>query len=137
MEFKNKLKTRLYIAIIYIILGLVLFGAFAFNNINEYISTFGFILVLMGIVRIRNYYIITKNIETIRKQEIVETDERNISIINKAKSTSFSIYLMLSCITVIILSILNIHNIAQYISYSVFILILIYWICYFTYQKKL
>lgn len=137
MEFKNKLKTRLYIGIIYIIIGLVLFGAFAFNNTNEYISTFGFILVLMGIVRIRNYYMITKNSETIRKQEIVETDERNILIINKAKSTSFSIYLMLSCITVIILSILNIHNIAQYISYSVFILILIYWICYFTYQKKL
>ena len=137
MEFKKKLKTRLHIAIIYIALGtLMIIGTFVIKPTNDFISAFGFALILMGLVRIRNYYIITKNEETIRKQEIAETDERNLLIMHKAKSTAFSIYLLLSCIVVIVLSIMNIHDIAQWISYSVFLLIIIYWICYWIYQKK-
>lgn len=138
MEFKNKLKSRLYIGIIYIVLGLIMIaGTFITKLNNDFISSFGFALVIMGIVRIRNYNIISKNDETIRKQEISETDERNISIIHRARSTTFSIYILISCITVIILSFINMHEIAQWISISVLILIVIYWICYFVYQKKL
>ena len=138
MDFKNKLKSRLFIGIIYIILGIIMIiGTFIAKLDNDFISSFGFALVIMGLVRIRNYNIITKNDETIKKQEIAETDERNISIVHKARSTTFSIYVLISCITVIILSFLKLHDIAQYISFSVLILILIYWICYFVYQKKL
>lgn len=137
MEFKKKLKARLYIGISYIVLGiLMIIGTFMIKPTNDFISAFGFALILMGLVRIRNHHIITKNEETIRKQEINETDERNLLIMHKAKSTAFSIYLLLSCIAVIILSIINIHEIAQWISYSVFLLIIIYWICYWIYYKK-
>ena len=114
----------------------MIIGTFVIKSTNDFISTFGLSLILMGMVRIRNYYIITKNEETIRKQEIAETDERNLLIMHKSKSTAFSIYLLLSCIVVIILSIMNMHEIAQWISYSVFLLIVIYWICYCVYQKK-
>ena len=89
MEFKKKLKTRLYIAIIYISLGIMMItGTFAIKTDNDFISSFGFALVVMGIVRIRNYFMITKNEETIKKQQIAETDERNLSILNKAKSNA-------------------------------------------------
>ena len=65
MEFKKKLKTRLYIAIIYISLGIMMItGTFAIKTDNDFISSFGFALVVMGIVRIRNYFMITKNEET-------------------------------------------------------------------------
>lgn len=138
MDFKKKLKTRLNIAIIYFILGAILFACgFIPTLSNDYISTFGFALIVMAIVRIRNYFIITKNEETIRQQEIAETDERNISIINKAKSTTFSIYLFLSCMAVTILALLGIHDIAQYIAYSVLLFVVIYWSCYWIYQKKM
>ena len=137
MDFKKTLKSRLYIAIIYIILGIIIFAAFINRQDDNYISTFGFILTLLGIVRIRNYFLITKDDATIKKQQIIETDERNLTIISKAKSTAFSIYIILSCLSVIILSFLNLHDIAQLISYSVSLLVVLYWICYLIYQKKL
>ncbi|MBE5821287.1 MAG: hypothetical protein E7311_01700 [Clostridiales bacterium] len=138
MNFKKKLKSRLNIGVIYIIIGLLLISStFIINTENYFISSFGFTLVVLGIVRIRNYYLITRNEENIRKQEIAETDERNISIINKSKSTTLSIYILLLCITVIILSFFNLHDIASYLAYSVLLFVVIYWICYFIYQKKL
>lgn len=138
MNFKKKLKTRLYTAITYIVLGtLMIVGGLITNTTNEFISCFGFALVVIGIANIRKYYIITKNEESIKKQEITETDERTISIVHKARSTTFSIYIFLSCTVVIILSLLNMHDIAKWIAYSVLLLISIYWICYFVYQKKL
>ena len=137
MDFKKTLKSRLYIAIIYIVLGIIIFAAYINRQDDNYISTFGFILTLLGIVRIRNYFLITKDDATIKKQQIIETDERNLTIISKAKSTAFSIYIILSCLSVIILSFLNLHDIAQLISYSVSLLVVLYWICYLIYQKKL
>ena len=137
MNYKRKLKSRLYVAIIYIALGIMMIvGAFATKMDNYFISSFGFAMVVMGMVRIRNYRMITKNEDTIRKQQIVETDERNISIIHKAKSAAFSIYILLLATTVIILSLFNIHEAAKRIAYSVCLLVAIYWICYWIYQKK-
>lgn len=137
MDYKKKLKLRLYIAIIYIALGVTMIvGTFAVKTENEFISAFGFAMAIMGIVRRRNYFIITKNEETIRKQEIIETDERNLSIQNKAKSAAFYIYTLSSCTAVIILSFLNMHEAAKWVSCSVLLLVAIYWICYLVYQKK-
>ncbi len=137
MDYKQKLKSRLYVAIIYIALGIMMIvGTFATTPDNDFISSFGFALVAMGIVRVRNYYMITRNEETIRKQQIAETDERNLLILHKAKSAAFSIYTLLSGTAVIILSLFNMHEAAKWIAYSVLLLVVIYWICYWVYQKK-
>lgn len=137
MDYKKRLKQRLYIAIIYIALGVMMIaGTFATKPNNDFISSFGFAMIVMGIVRIRNYCMITKNEDTIRKQEIIETDERNISIIHKAKSTAFSIYIILLAIAVIVLSLFNMHKVARWIAYAVCLIVVIYWICYSVYQKK-
>ncbi len=137
MNFKKKLKTRLYISIIYIALGIMMIaGTFIIETDNSFISSFGFALTVMGIARIRNYFIITRNEETIRKQQIAETDERNISIMHRAKSSAFSVYTLLSGSAVIVLSLCGMHEAAKWISYSVLLLVLIYWICYLIYSRK-
>ena len=137
MDYKEKLKQRLYIAIIYIALGVMMIaGTFAIKTDNDFISTFGFAIIIMGIVRIRNYRIITKDEDTIRKQQIIETDERNISIIHKAKSAAFAVYTFILGAAVIVLSFIGMHEVAKWVAYSVCLLVVIYWICYFIYQKK-
>lgn len=137
MDFKKKLKIRLYTAIIYLILGvMIIVGAFAAKPNNDFISSFGLMLAVIGIARIRNYFIITKSEESIKKQQIAETDERNILIMHKARSATFFIYILISAIAVIILSFLNMYNIAKCISYSISLLIAIYWISYWIYRKK-
>ena len=138
MDFKKKLKTRLYVAITYIVLGIILigWGFFAQTN-NNYMSYLGLALAVIGCVRIRNYVIITRNDESIKKRQIAETDERNISIMHKARSAAFLVYSLISCAVVITLSVLNLHDIANWIGYSVLSLVVIYWICYWVYQRKL
>ena len=137
MDFKKKLKIRLFIAISYIILGV--FMTITFNIIkteSSFLSSFGFALIIIGIARTRNYFLITKNEETIKKQQILETDERNIAISNKAKSISFFVYLIFSCVSVILFEILNKTEIATIISGTVSIMLLIYWVSYFIISKN-
>lgn len=138
MEFKKKLKSRLYIAVVYVAVGIMMIaGAFIMKTDNEFISSFGIILTVIGIARIKNYFMITSNEEHIRKQEIVETDERNLLILHKAKSTAFSVYVLILGAAVIILSFFGMGETAKWISYSVCLLVFVYWICYLIYQKKL
>lgn len=137
MNYKKKLKTRLYIGIVYIVLGIAMItGAFLSKTNNDFISSFGFVLTIMGIARVKKYFIITKDEETIKKQQTAETDERNLSILNKARSTSFSAYVLISGIGIIILSVFNMHKEATLIAYSVCLLVALYWIFYWIYQKK-
>ena len=137
MDFRKKLKLRLITAIIYAVVGvLIIIGVVIAKPDNAFISSFGVALAVMGIARLRNYFLITRNEETLRKQEITETDERNLSIVNKARSAAFYIYFMLSGVTVIVLSFLGLHEAAKWIACSVMLLAVIYWICYLVYRKK-
>ena len=138
MDYKKKLKQRLYIGIIYIALGVMLIvGVFSSKSNNDFISALGFAIAMVGVARIIQYLKITKNEDSIKKQKINETDERNLSIIQKVKSTTFSIYLLFSCTVVIITSLFDMPDVANWFGYSQFVLVIIYWICYWIYQKKL
>ena len=65
MDYKKKLRSRLNVAITYIVLGVMfIVGTFITKTENDFISTFGFMMILMGLVRIRNYRIITKDEDT-------------------------------------------------------------------------
>ena len=138
MSFKKKLQTRLYVAIICIALGVVMIVIpFLMPLPDDFLSSFGVAMVVVGLARVRKYRMITKTEETVRKQEITETDERNLEIINRARSAAFSIYLLLLAVGVIVLSLFGLHEVARWISFAVFLLVLIYWICYLVYRKKL
>ncbi len=137
MEFKKKLRVRLSLAIVYIILGLLLMIVFNFTKTpNELLSTFGLAMTVVGIARLRNYLRITKSEETIKRQQILETDERNVSIMNKAKSASFNLYIILVGIAAIVLHLFEKTQVATILSYSVCLLALLYWISYFIINKK-
>lgn len=137
MEFKKKLNIRLYLAIAYVLIGIAtIISAFITNTSNEFFSSFGFALVVIGVVRIRNYFIITKSEDNLKKQQIRESDERNISISTKAKSFSFNLYIILSGIVVIVLQFLKEAQLATIIGGVVCVLILIYWISYWIINKK-
>lgn len=137
MDFKKKLKTRLYIAVTYTAIGIfMIILQFGIKEKSDFLSSFGFAMAIMGLIRIRNYFIITKSEESIRKREIAETDERNISIMLKAKNAAFSVYMILSGIAVIVLSCLNQNEKAIWIAYSVLLLVFFYWISYMYFRKK-
>lgn len=137
MDFRKKLKTRLCFAIAYIVIGIAMIAAsFITENYNEFLSPMGAALLVIGIARVRNHFLITKSDETVKKQQIAETDERNIAISNRAKSVAFNLYVLIACVAVIVLQFMEKSFLASTIGLTVCVLLLIYWISYFIISKK-
>ena len=137
MEYRDKLKKRLNLGIAYIVIGiLMIMISSVLDNVNPFISSYGLAVVVIGFARIRQYKRITKNDETIRKQEIAETDERNIALANKARSWAFFLYVMGASILVIILQFTPMRDTATLIAYTVCILVVLYWISYWVLRRK-
>lgn len=137
MDYKKKLQLRLYFAIGYLVLGLAMIvTAFLLQAENDIWSSFGIAMVVIGVAKIRNYMMICKSEETLKNQEIAETDERNVSIANKARSLTFTIYIIAAFIAVIVLHIVNLPQPATIISGTVCALLVIYWISYWAIYKR-
>ncbi len=137
MDFKKKLKIRLAFAIGYIILGVAMIATFCIWSFkNEFLSYYGIALVTIGIAHLRRYFRITKNDEAIKKQEILETDERNVAIAVKARSLSFVAYIIATCVLAVVLYFIGKTAVANILSYTICALVLFYWVSYFIIRKK-
>ena len=137
MEFKKKLKQRFYIAVSYTVLGLLLLlTAFLSGSDNYFLTAFGSALVVMGIVRIFRHRNITKDDRSLRQQELVETDERNRMMAERARSWAFSLSMVGAGLAVILLSFLGYHEEALPFAWFVCIMTVLYWICWVIIRKK-
>ena len=137
MDFRKKMKQRLWIAISYIALGLILVIADAVNHFENYFfSSFGFALVIMGILRIIRHRKTMRNDQSIRKQELAESDERTRMIAERARSWAFSLSITGAGIVVIVLSLLGQHEEALPFAWYVCGMVILYWISYFMIRKK-
>ena len=140
MDFEKKIKMRLYIAISYCVIGVILI-TFAFlcnseNYENYFISSFGFTLLLMGILRILKNRNITKNKQAMHRQEVTESDERNRMLAERARSWAFSFSIMIAGIVVIVLSVMGRHEQALPFSWFVCVMVALYWIFWLIARKK-
>ena len=134
MKFKNKLKMRLGIAIVYVIIGVLLVVLTSIGTIkNEAMLVFGTAFGTCGLVMIVKNIRIFKSTENFIEKEIAEKDERNIMIWTKARSLTFSVY---AGIAIIVLYAVNMEYAAQVIAYNLCGVLVIYWICYFIIRNK-
>lgn len=137
MEYRKKLRKRLYYAISYLVLGLILNTvAFVTETGNPFLSAFGSGLFIIGIVRILRHIRLVKSNAAVKKQEIAETDERNLMLAEKARGWAFIFYIILAGIAVIVLSLLGLHDAAQPFAWSVCLLVFLYWLFYFILKRK-
>lgn len=138
MDYKKKLQSRLHLAAAYMAIGLVLtIVAFVTKTDNYFISSFGIGLIVNAILRFRQYRRITKDESTIKQQEIAEKDERNLMLLEKARSWAFGFYIWFTGTVLIVFAILGVHEtLVQMISYSICLMVLIYWICYYILKRK-
>lgn len=136
MDFAKKLKIRRYAAMAYIATGILLTILFAAKIIaRQYALTLGVALIIIGVARMLDYIRITKNSESIRKRQIAESDERNIYIINKAKSTAFGVYATATALIVIAAEMCGKSDLAETLALTICALMLLYWVFYWLYRK--
>ena len=137
MEFKNKIKKRIYLMAIYAIIGAVLCVlSYTGKLTNDLVKSFGAAIIVVGIVKIIQNARVLKNPEKLQKCEIAEKDERNIMIWEKACSLAFNVYIILAGTTVIGLYIFNMETAGQIVADTVCGFVAIYFICYCIVRKK-
>ena len=129
MDFKKKMKQRLYIAAAYCALGIILIVADALNHFDNYfIASFGFALIVLGILRIVQNLKIRRSEKSMHQREVAETDERNKMLSERAKSWTFSFSMTAAGILVIILSMLGHHDQALPFAWFVCGMVTLYWV---------
>lgn len=137
MEFEKKMKKRVYTAYLFIAFGVVLAAVAVWKQLdNEFFFAYGAALLIIGLVRMRQYRKQMASPEAMRTQEIAETDERNIMLSSKAKSWAFGLYVIICGTAVIVLEFMNQVQIATALALSVCALMVLYWICYYVIRSK-
>ena len=131
MKFKSKTMTRIVIMLLYIVIGGVMWAVGTFGkNPNDSISAIGMAMAVCGaILAVRNIIVI-RDPEKLKKRETAETDERNVMLMEKARSLSFAVYITLAAVAVIVLFALNFTTAGQIVAYTVCGLVVIYLISY-------
>ena len=137
MDYKKKLKQRLYVGLFYLVLGLILIlaGIWICSE-NSFVVSFGVAMLVMGLSRILRYRKIIQDEKYMRKQELMEKDERLLMLSERAKSWVFSFSVMLAGLTVIILSLLGYNDQALPFAWYVCGMVVLYWIFWFILGKK-
>ena len=137
MDFEKKLKARHNIMLIYMAAGVLLIALNLLKiSENEYLMTFGVTLTVLGFLKTLQYKRITKDEESIHRRMVLESDERNIAIMHKAKSAAFGWYVIIACLAVIVLSVMGEKDYSRFIAFTVCALVFLYWISYFVYSRK-
>ena len=137
MDFEKKLKARHNIMLIYMAAGVLLIALNLLKiSENEYLMTFGVALTVLGFLKTLQYKRITKDEESIHRRMVLESDERNIAIMHKAKSAAFGWYVIIACLAVIVLSVMGEKDYSRFIAFTVCTLVFLYWISYFVYSRK-
>ena len=137
MDFKKKLKQRLFVHLIWSVLGLgMILYCFLTDTSNTYPFSLGIAFIVIGVIRTIQYKQTVSDEKALRQKEVAETDERNRTMSERAKSWAFSVSLFVAGDLAILLSLLGKHELALPFAWFVCGMTLLYWICWYIIRKK-
>ena len=122
--------------ILLLVAGLTLAGLGIAEIVDEFWSGMGSALAIVGALRLLRFYRLKKNESYREKMETAATDERNQFIRMKAWSWAGYLFIIVSALGTIIFKILGQDLLSQVASYTVCLMLVLYWISYFVLKKK-
>lgn len=129
-------KRNLWLALFWIVLGIILFAA-GFMVVEDSVwSGMGGGFLGVGGLQLVRYFRYRKDPEFREKWDTENTDERNRFLSGKAWTWAATLYVILGGIGVIVLHILGWKEIAFMISFSICAMLILYWISYLILQRK-
>ena len=127
---------RIVAYVVYMILGIILFGLGFAEIVDEFWSGMGAALIVIGVVRMVQFYRFRKDENYREKYETQINDERNRFIRNKAWAWSGYIFIIVSAVMTIVFKVLEQDVLSMASSIAVCLLVILYWISYFILNKK-
>ena len=129
-------KKRIYLSLLWILLGAALFLCSAFGSLDSYWSGMGGGLLGVGIMQLIRFSRYESNEEYRTKADRANKDERNKFIANKAWAWAGYLFVLISAVGSILLKLAGREDLMMMASGSVCLIILLYWASYLYLQKK-
>ena len=130
------MKKKMILYILYVCIGLALFGLGVAEVLGAFWSGSGAALMTIGILRLIRMYRFQKD-ETYREQvEIATTDERNQFIRSRAWAWTGYLFILITGSSVLILKLMGQDLLSQAASWAVCLMLLLYWSTYHILKKK-
>ena len=127
---------RIIFSLIWVIAGAVLIGLAFAGIVDAFWNGMGSGLLVVGILQLLRFYRFNKNEEYRVKIKTEEHDERNQFIRNKAWAWTGYWFLMLAAVLSIVFRIIGQIELSLAASYSVCIMLVLYWISYVILKRK-
>lgn len=127
---------RVIAAICYIVLGAVLLVLGMMEMVDEFWSGMGGALVVMGVLRMVQFFRYRNNEEYREKTEIAAKDERNHYIRNKAWAWSGYIFVLIAAVATIAFKIAGQETLSFAASMAICLLLVLYWVSFLVLSRK-
>ena len=119
-----------------LIIGIPLIVLALFEVVDEFWSGMGSALTVIGLIRMLRSYRLNKSEAYREKMETFENDERFQFIRSKAWAWAGYLFILISAVCVIVFKIMGLDTWSLAASYSVCLLLVLYWGSYFVLKKK-
>ena len=130
------MKRRIIPLIIYMVLGLVLFGLACVEIVDPFWSGMGGGLLAVGLVRTIQLIRLQKDDAYREKTETEIKDERNRFLRNKAWAWAGYLFILIAAVAVIVLRVMGQELLSYAASVAVCLMLVLYWVSYLVLRKK-
>lgn len=127
---------RMISSIVEIVIGVALVACSYAGLVDEFWSGMGAALLVVGILQMARLIRYNSNEEYREKIDVNNSDERNRYIAAKAWSYAGYVHVFIAAIGTIVFRILEQEALSMLCSFSVCVIIVIYWISYGILQKR-
>ena len=127
---------RIIVSGIYIILGMVLFALGLMEIVDAFWNGMGAALIVVGVIRLAQFFRFRKDEAYREKVETETTDERNRFIRNKAWAWSGYLFVIIAAVSTIVFRVMGQELISRVAGFAICVLLILYWGSYLVLQKK-
>ena len=131
-----KQNKRLYVNILWLIIGSILIGLSFTGVVDDYWNGMGMGLAVVGAINLIRYYRLNKNDVYREKIELEASDERNHFIRNKAFAWAGYYFVLIAAVGTIVFKIIGQELLSQAAAYAVCLMLILYWISYMILKRK-
>ena len=131
-----KQNKRLYVNIVWLIVGSILIGLSFAGIVDEYWNGMGMAFAIVGAINLLRIHRLNKNEAYREKRELEMSDERNHFIRNKAWAWAGYLFIMIMAVACIILRIIGQDIFSMAASGTVCLMLVLFWGSYHILKRK-
>ena len=133
---EDTMNKRIYLSVLWVVLGGVLVALELTRRIEEYWGSMGFALVVVGLLQIVRFFRYQRNSDYREKMDVENKDERNRFLANKAWAWAGYWIVLICAVGTIVFKLLGREDLMMFSSGVVCLMLVLHWLCYAVLKRK-